>query len=139
MVSYSLIGLDAIRLQKLNGQWVVLRGRNLRPEKMILSTQNTKTEAFNNNDCTLVLLAIVYIMNFTFSKEDIDVPNPENCNMQVMKNLIPSFILQKCKPVQASDFFNIFFCWVGVRTIRNIKLSYLSNNTLDMFWIFYQY
>ena len=26
---------------------------------MILSTQNTKTEAFNNNDCTLVLLAIV--------------------------------------------------------------------------------
>ena len=44
MVSYSLIGLDAIRLQKLNGQWtiVVLRGRNLRPEKMILSTQNTK-------------------------------------------------------------------------------------------------
>ena len=139
MVSYSLIGLDAIRLQKLNGQWVVLRGRNLRPEKMILSTQNTKTEAFNNNDCTLVLLAIVYIMNFTFSKEDIDVPNPENCNMQVMKNLIPSFILQKCKPVQASDFFNIFFCWVGVRTIRNIKLSYLSNNTIDIFWTFYQY
>ena len=103
MVSYSLIGLDAIRLQKLNGQWtiVVLRGRNLRPEKMILSTQNTKTEAFNNNDCTLVLLAIVYIMNFTFSKEDIDVPNPENCNMQVMKNLIPSFILkmQTCTSV----------------------------------------
>ena len=129
MVSYSLIGLDAIRLQKLNGQWtiVVLRGRNLRPEKMILSTQNTKTEAFNNNDCTLVLLAIVYIMNFTFSKEDIDVPNPENCNMQVMKNLIPSFILQKCKPVQASDFFNIFFRWVGVRTIQSKKFSYLSN------------
>ena len=103
MVSYSPIGLDAIRLQKLNGQWtiVVLRGRNLRPEKMILSTQNTKTEAFNNNDCTLVLLAIVYIMNFTFSKEDIDVPNPENCNMQVMKNLIPSFILkmQTCTSV----------------------------------------
>ena len=95
---------------------------------MILSTQNTKTEAFNNNDCTLVLLAIVYIMNFTFSKEDIDVPNPENCNMQVMKNLIPSFILQKCKPVQASDFFNIFFRRVGVRTIRNEKFSYLSNH-----------
>ena len=138
MVSYSLIGLDAIRLQKLNGQWtiVVLRGRNLRPEKMILSTQNTKTEAFNNNDCTLVLLAIVYIMNFTFSKEDIDVPNPENCNMQVMKNLIPSFILQKCKPVQASDFFNIFFRWVGVRTIQSKKFSYLSNNRLDIFFDF---
>ena len=90
---------------------------------MILSTQNTKTEAFNNNDSTLVLLAIVYIMNFTFSKEDIDVPNPENCNMQVMKNLIPSFILQKCKPVQASDFFNIFFRRVGLRTIRNKKIS----------------
>ena len=103
MVSYSPIGLDAIRLQKVNGQWtiVVLRGRNLRPEKMILSTQNTKTEAFNNNDCTLVLLAIVYIMNFTFSKEDIDVPNPENCNMQVMTNLIPSFIqkMQTCTSV----------------------------------------
>ena len=68
---------------------------------MILSTQNTKMEAFNNNDCTLVLLAIVYLMNFTFSKEDIDVPNPENCNMQVMKNLIPSFILkmQTCTSV----------------------------------------
>ena len=140
MVSYSPIGLDAIRLQKLNGQWtiVVLRGRNLRPEKMILSTQNTKMEAFNNNHCTLVLLAIVYIMNFTFSKEDIDVPNPENCNMQVMKNLIPSFILkmQTCTSVW---FLQHIFCRVGIRTIRNKKFSYISNNTLDIFWIFYQY
>ena len=65
-------------------------------------------EAFNNNDCTLVLLAIVYIMNFTFSKEDIDVPNPENCNMQVMKNLIPSFILKNAnlyKRLISSTYF----------------------------------
>ena len=126
MVSYSLIGLDAIRLQKLNGQWtiVVLRGRNLRPEKMILSTQNTKTEAFNNNDCTLVLLAIVYIMNFTFSKEDIDVPNPENCNMQVMTNLIPSFI-QKMQTCTSVWFLQHIFSSSWCKNNKNWKIQLL--------------